>query len=229
MRELRYALKQTLPVLCGYMVLGIAYGLSMHEAGYAWYWSMLISITVFAGSAQFALIGMLGGNILSAAVTVLSINSRMLFYGISLIEHFRPLNKGSRFYAIFSLSDETYSLLCGNKTPEQLNDKRVVLLMGLLDQSYWVLGSLIGGLLGQALPFSTAGVDFAMTALFTVILVEQWLSAKSKLPALIGLFFALVSLLLFGPQKFLLPALIAIVLSLFALRSQITGKEEATK
>lgn len=229
MRELRYALKQTLPVLCGYMVLGIAYGLSMHEAGYAWYWSALISITVFAGSAQFALIGLLGGNILSAAVTVLSINSRMLFYGISLIERFRPLNKSSRFYAIFSLSDETYSLLCGGKTPEHLNDKKVVLLTGLLDQLYWVLGSLIGGLLGQALPFSMAGVDFAMTALFTVIFVEQWLNAKSKLPALIGLFFALVSLLLFGPQKFLLPALIAIVLTLFLLRSQITGKEEAAQ
>lgn len=229
MQELRYALKQTLPVLCGYMVLGIAYGLSMHEAGYAWYWSTLISITVFAGSAQFALIGMLGGNILSAAVTVLSINSRMLFYGISLIERFRPLNQGSRFYAIFSLSDETYSLLCGGKTPEHLSDKKVVLLTGLLDQSYWVLGSLIGGLLGQALPFSTAGVDFAMTALFTVIFVEQWLNTKSKLPALIGLFFALLSLFIFGPQKFLLPALIAIVLTLFLLRSQITGKEETAK
>lgn len=226
MRELRYALKQTLPVLCGYMVLGIAYGLSMHEAGYAWYWSTLISIFVFAGSAQFALIGLLGGNILSAAITVLSINSRMLFYGISLIDRFRPLKKTSHFYAVFSLSDETYSLLCGGKTPEHLDDKKVVFLTGLLDQSYWVLGSLIGGLLGQALPFDMTGVDFAMTALFTVIFVEQWLSAKSKLPALIGLCFALVSLLIFGAQRFLLPALIAIVLALFLLRNQITRKEE---
>lgn len=226
MRELRYALKQTLPVLCGYVVLGIAYGLSMHEAGYNWPWTLLISICVFAGSSQFALIGMLGGNILSAAITVLSINSRMLFYGISLIERFRPLKKGSKFYAIFSLSDETYSLLCGAKTPDHLDDKKVVVLMGLLDQSYWVLGSLIGALLGQALPFDMTGVDFAMTALFTVIFVEQWLSAKSKLPAIIGLGFALISLLILGPQNFLLPALIAIVLTLFLLRNQITRREE---
>lgn len=226
MRELRYALKQTLPVLCGYMVLGIAYGLSMHEAGYAWYWSVLISILVYAGSAQFALIGLLGGSIFSAAATVLSINSRMLFYGISLIERFLPLKKRQKAYAIFSLSDETYSLLCGGKTPAHLDDKKVVMLMGLLDQGYWVLGSLIGGILGHALPFDMTGVDFAMTALFTVIFVEQWLSAKSRLPALIGLGFSVISLLLFGPQKFLLPALIAIVLALFLLRSTITRKEE---
>ncbi len=227
MRELRYALKQTLPVLCGYMVLGIAYGLTMHEAGYGFLWSVIISIFVYAGSAQFALIGLLGGSILSAAVTVLSINSRMLFYGISLIDRFRPLKKGGKFYAVFSLSDETYSLLCGAKTPEHLNDKKVILFTGLLDQGYWVLGSLIGGLLGHALPFDMTGVDFAMTALFTVIFVEQWLSAKSKLPALIGLVFSLVSLLLFGAQNFLLPALIAIVLSLFLLRHKITEKEAA--
>ena len=225
MRELRYALKQTLPVLCGYLVLGIAYGLSMHEAGYGFIWSVVISILVYAGSAQFALIGLLSGDILSAAVTVLSINSRMLFYGISLIERFRPLKNSQKLYAIFSLSDETYSLLCGAKTPEHLNDKKVVLLTGLLDQIYWILGSLIGGLLGRALPFDMTGVDFAMTALFTVIFVEQWLSAKSKLPALIGLSFALISLLLFGAQHFLLPALIAIVLSLFLLRSRIEPQE----
>lgn len=227
MRELRYALKQTLPVFCGYMVLGIAYGLSMHEAGYNFLWSVIISIFVFAGSAQFALIGLLGGDVISAAITVLSINSRMLFYGISLIERFRPLKKSSKFYAIFSLSDETYSLLCGAKTPGHLDDKKVILLTGLLDQGYWVLGSLIGGLLGHALPFDMTGVDFAMTALFTVIFVEQWLGAKSKLPALIGLSFALLSLMLFGAQNFLLPALIAIVLSLFLLRNQITRKEAA--
>lgn len=226
MREFRYALRQTLPVLCGYMVLGIAYGLSMHEAGYSWPWSLLCSVLIFAGSAQFALIGMLGGSLFSAAVTVLSINSRMLFYGISLIGRFRTLKKTGRLYAMFALSDETYSLLCGGKTPEHLDDKKVVLLISLLDQSYWVLGSVIGGLLGQALPFDTTGVDFAMTALFTVILVEQWLNAKSRLPALIGLVFALVFLLLLGPEKFLLPALIAIVLTLFLLRSRISRKEE---
>lgn len=227
MRELRYVFKQTLPVLCGYMVLGIAYGLSMHEAGYNWLWTLLISLFVYAGSAQFALIGMLGGNILSAAVTVLSINSRMLFYGISLIERFRPLKKGSKFYAIFSLSDETYSLLCGTKPPEHLDDKKVVFLTGLLDQSYWVLGSLLGALLGQALPFDMTGVDFAMTALFTVIFVEQRLTAKSKLPTVIGLCFSLLFLLILGPQSFLLPALIAIVLTLFLLRNPIERKEAA--
>ena len=210
MREFRYALKQTLPVFCGYMVLGIAFGLSMHEAGYNWLWSMLSSTVVFAGSLQFTLIGMLGGNLLDVAITSLSVNCRMLFYGISLIERFRPLKK-SKLYAMFALSDETYSLLCGAQTPEGLSDKKVVLWMSLLDQSYWILGSAIGGLMGQALPFDMTGVDFAMTALFIVF---------------IGLGYALLSLLVFGPANFLLPALIAIVFTLFLLRDVIENKEE---
>ena len=225
MREFRYALKQTLPVFCGYMVLGIAFGLSMHEAGYNWLWSMLSSTVVFAGSLQFTLIGMLGGNLLDVAITSLSVNCRMLFYGISLIERFRPLKK-SKLYAMFALSDETYSLLCGAQTPEGLSDKKVVLWMSLLDQSYWILGSAIGGLMGQALPFDMTGVDFAMTALFTVIFVERWQASKSRLPAFIGLGYALLSLLVFGPANFLLPALIAIVFTLFLLRDIIENKEE---
>lgn len=225
MRELKYALKQTLPVFCGYMVLGIAFGLSMHEAGYNWLWSVLSSTVVFAGSLQFTLIGMMNGSLLDVAVTSLSVNCRMLFYGLSLIERFRPLKK-SKLYAIFALSDETYSLLCGAATPAGLSDKKVVFLTCLLDQLYWILGSAVGGLMGQALPFDMTGIDFAMTALFTVIFVERWQASNSRLPAFIGLAYALISLFVFGPSNFLLPALIAIVFTLFLLRDIIENKEE---
>jgi len=207
------------------MVLGAAYGLSMHQAGYGWLLSALCSILIFAGSFQFALIGLLSGGILPAVITAFSVNSRMLFYGLSLIDRFKALKK-HRIYGIFTLTDETYSLLCGAKTPDDLRDEKVILYISALDHLYWISGSVLGGLLGQALPFDMTGVDFAMTALFTVIFVEQWLSAKTHIPAAAGLFFALVSLLVFGPERFLLPALIAIVLTLFLMRPMITAREE---
>lgn len=224
MREFKYALRQTLPVFFGYMVLGIAFGLSMYEAGYNWLWSALSSTVVFAGSLQFALIGLMNGSLLDVAVASLSINCRMLFYGLSLIERFRPL-KRSRLYAIFALSDETYSLLCGTATPKGLSDRKVIFFTSLLDQGYWILGSIVGGLLGQALPFDLTGVDFAMTALFTIIFIERWQAARCRLPAFIALGYALLSLLIFGPAHFLLPALIAIVFTLFLLRNIIEKKE----
>lgn len=226
MREFKYALKQTLPVFCGYMVLGIAFGLSMHQAGYSWVWSVLSSTIVFAGSLQFTLIGMLGSSLLDVAITALSINCRMMFYGLSLIERFRPLKK-SKPYAILALSDETYSLLCGAETPQGLSDKKVILFTGLLDHLYWILGSAAGSLMGQALPFDLTGVDFAMTALFTVLFVERWRASKTPIPACIGFVYALISLLIFGTEHFLLPALVAIVLTLFLLRDFITQKEES--
>ena len=223
MAEFRFSLRQTVPVLCGYLFLGIAFGLLLQQAGYAWPWALLISGIVYAGSMQFVLVGMLGGgfaSLLSVALTTLSVNSRHLFYGLSFLDTFRQMGK-ARTYMIFSLTDETYSLLCGVAIPPQLDARRVRLWMSALDHSYWVAGSVAGAALGSVIPFDLTGIDFAMTALFVVIFVDQWRTAQSHLPAGIGLAFGLIWLVVLGPDRFLLPALVCTVLALMVCRGRL--------
>lgn len=216
MRELRYAFRQTVPVLCGYLFLGLAFGLLLQQAGYGWPWAVLTSVIVYAGSMQFVLVGLLGGgfaSLLSVALTTLSVNSRHLFYGLSFLETFRKMGR-AKPYMIFSLTDETYSLLCSLQPPKELDADRVRLYIALLDHAYWVAGSAAGAILGSVLPFDLTGIDFAMTALFVVIFVDQWRGAKSRLPAVAGLGFGLLWLVVLGPDRFLLPALVCTVLVL---------------
>lgn len=227
MKSFQFAFKQTIPVMFGYLFLGAAYGILLQKAGFNAIWAFFTSLFIYAGSMQFVLVGFLSGGIsfLSAAVTTLSVNGRQIFYGISFLEKFKEMGK-VRPYMIFSLTDETYSLLCGVKVPEDCDENRVFFLMSLLDQCYWITGSVLGALLGGLLAFDTSGIDFAMTALFVVIFTEQWLSAKSHLPALIGLLCGGVSLALLGPSRFLLPALILTTALLILLKQTINGKEE---
>lgn len=227
MKSLRFALRQTVPVLCGYLFLGIAFGILLQQAGFHFIWAFCISLFVYAGSLQFVLVSFLGGglSLLSVALTCLSVNCRHMFYGISFIEKFREMGP-LRPYMIFSLTDETYSLLCGTKVPEDCDEHRVLFLMSLLDQCYWIAGSVIGALAGEILPFDATGIDFAMTALFVVIFVEQWLSAKNHMPALIGFLCGSLCLSLLGPDRFLLPSLIFAVAFLI-LWKQTARKEEA--
>ncbi len=227
MKEFRFAFKQTIPVLCGYIFLGIAFGLLLQQAGYNFIWAFLISTFVYAGSMQFVLISFLGSGIglLSVVLMTLSVNSRHMFYGISFIDKFK--NMGKRYpYMVYSLSDETYSLLCGTNVPENMNENNVLFLISLLDQIYWVAGSVIGAALGSIIPFDITGIDFAMTALFVVIFVEQWLSGKSHFPAVFGFISGLICLIVFGPNKFILPSLIICVLGL-TIWGKINNYKEA--
>lgn len=228
MRELRYAFRQTVPVLCGYLFLGLAFGLLLQQAGYGWPWAVLTSVIVYAGSMQFVLVGLLGGgfaSLLSVALTTLSVNSRHLFYGLSFLETFRKMGR-AKPYMIFSLTDETYSLLCSLQPPKKLDADRVRLYIALLDHAYWVAGSAAGAILGSVLPFDLTGIDFAMTALFVVIFVDQWRGAKSRLPAVAGLGFGLLWLVVLGPDRFLLPALVCTVLVLLLCRGTLQPQTE---
>lgn len=228
MRELRYAFRQTVPVLCGYLFLGLAFGLLLQQAGYGWPWAVLTSVIVYAGSMQFVLVGLLGGgfaSLLSVALTTLSVNSRHLFYGLSFLETFRKMGR-AKPYMIFSLTDETYSLLCSLQPPKELDADRVRLYIAMLDHAYWVAGSAAGAILGSVLPFDLTGIDFAMTALFVVIFVDQWRGAKSRLPAVAGLGFGLLWLVVLGPDRFLLPALVCTVLVLLLCRGTLQPQTE---
>lgn len=228
MRELRYAFRQTVPVLCGYLFLGLAFGLLLQQAGYGWPWAVLTSVIVYAGSMQFVLVGLLGGgfaSLLSVALTTLSVNSRHLFYGLSFLETFRKMGR-AKPYMIFSLTDETYSLLCSLQPPKELDADRVRLYIALLDHAYWVAGSAAGAILGSVIPFDLTGIDFAMTALFVVIFVDQLRGAKSRLPAVAGLGFGLLWLVVLGPDRFLLPALVCTVLVLLLCRGTLQPQTE---
>ncbi|WP_394963388.1 AzlC family ABC transporter permease [Candidatus Allofournierella excrementigallinarum] len=223
----RFALRQSLGVLFGYVFLGTAFGILLRQAGFGALWALAFSGLVYAGSLQFVLAGFLAAptSLPTVALMSLFINARHLFYGLSFIERFRSMGK-KRPYMIFSLTDETYSVLCGmDETPAGVDKNGAMFLAALLDQLYWVAGSLLGTLAG-GLPLDFTGIDFSMTALFLVIFLEQWRGAKSHLPALLGLGCGAAFLLALGPDHFLPPALCATVALLLLARPVLSREKE---
>ena len=226
--NIKYAFIKSVPVMCGYIFLGIAYGILVSQSGFNALWALGMSLFVYAGSAQFVMVPLMSASasLLTMAVTILFVNCRHLFYGLSFIESFSKLK--SRPYMIFSLTDETYSVLCGCRNEDPGEERRSAWpLIALFDQFYWVLGSVLGALLGQVLPFDMTGIDFAMTALFVVILVDQVRNniKKGGPCAFCGLLTATICLYIFGSSNFLLPTLI-ITLILVALMASKEEKHE---
>lgn len=213
---LRSALLDTLPVLSGYVVLGIGFGLLLKSSGFGILHAFLMSLCIYAGSMQYVAVGLFtgGASLITVAVTTLMVNARHLFYGISMLDTYKNVGK-RKPYLIFALTDETYSLVCGNAPhiPDG-QKKNYFLLVSLLNHSYWVIGSVLGAAVGTLLQFNTEGVEFAMTALFLTVMVEQWLSTKSHGPAIIGLASSILCLLIFGSGSFLIPAMVLIALFL---------------
>ena len=199
------AVKLTIPVMCGYLFLGTAFGATLAQAGFGPAWALMMSGLVYAGSLQFVMVPLMasGAALGTVALTALMVNARHLFYGVSYIERFRRMG-WLRPYMVFSLTDETYSVFCGLNGEES---DGVMLRVALYDQLYWVTGSVIGALLAQQLPFDLTGIDFSMTALFIVICVERALNRADRLPLAAGGACAVVFLLLLGPDAFLAPAL----------------------
>ena len=223
-RSLAAAFPVTVPVLMGYLAIGIAFGLMLQEIGYNFIWAFFMSLTIYAGSGQYLGVSLLASaaTLGTVAVMTLLINFRHLVYGLSMLEKFRGMGL-RKFYMIFSLTDETYALLSSTQAPIGVDPKNFYFAIALLDQSYWILGSVIGAVAGALLPIDTTGIDFAMTALFVVIAVDQWRAYKRHLPALLGGAVTIVSLALVGPENMLLPALGVIVLVLLILRERLDG------
>lgn len=223
---LKHAFYKSLPVLAGYLVLGMGFGILLHQAGYGVLWAFSMSAFIFAGSMQYVGVGLLSGgaSILTTVLTTLMVNARHLFYSISMIHPYK--NAGKRKpYLVFALTDETYSLLCDGKAPEGIDINEYRFFVTFFNHIYWVTGSVLGSLLGAVLPISTAGIEFAMTALFIASFTEQWLTAKDHIPALTGLLSTLLCLILFGAEHFLIPAMLLITLMLLLLRNRKGAKE----
>ena len=213
--------------MAGYLVLGSGFGILMADKGYSFWWPALMSFVVYAGSLQFVAVNLLASmaSPVSTALMSIMVNARHLFYGISMLDKYKAMEKG-RIYSIFALTDETYSLVCSVQIPEGVNEHGYYFLISLMNQCYWVAGSLIGGLLGNLMSFNTDGIDFAMTALFVVMFVEQWENSKNHLPAISGIVITVCCLLVFGTDYFLIPSMILIATALLALRNKIETKEE---
>lgn len=222
----RLAFRASLPVMAGYLVLGMGFGVLLQDRGYGFFWAFLMSLSIYAGSLQYASLDLISGgaSLITTALMTLMINARHFFYGLSMLGRYQDAGK-EKPYLIFSLTDETYSLMCA-PLPEEADPRRFRLLVSVFDHCYWVLGSAIGGLLGPILPFNTKGMDFAMTALFTVIFVEQWLSSKNHASALLGLGITAVCLAVLGPDRFVIPSMVLITLTLAALRRRLEVAED---
>ena len=219
---IKYAFKQSLPVMAGYLVLGMGFGILLKTKGYGVTWAFFMSLFIYAGSMQYVTINLLSGGatILSAALMTLMVNARHLFYGISMIERYRN-TEPYKPYLIFGLTDETYSLVCSGNVPEGVNEKKYFFLLTFLNQCYWIIGSVVGSLLGSLITFNTAGIEFSMTALFLVVFVEQWKSVKNHTGAVVGVGTSVVCLLVFGAENFLIPSMIAITVLLTVLRKKL--------
>lgn len=218
----RYAFIDSLPVMAGYVVLGMGFGILLQDKGYSWLWALLMSLTIYAGSMQYVAVDLLSGGatMLAAFLMTIMVNVRHLFYGISMLEKYNRAGK-TRPYLIFALTDETYSLVCSKQEREDMDINLYYFFVSILDQSYWITGSVVGALLGSAFHFNSAGLDFAMTALFVVIFTEQWEKEKNHLPALVGVGVSVICLLIFGASGFLIPSMIGIVILLFLLKKRM--------
>ena len=224
-RALAAAFPITVPVLMGYLSIGIAFGLMLEAAGYNVIWAFFMSLTIYAGSGQYLGVELLATGAVLSQVALLTflINFRHLVYGLSMLEKFRGMGK-RKFYMIFSLTDETYALLAGAVPPPGVRPKDFYFAVAVLDHCYWIAGSVIGSVAGALLKFDTTGVEFAMTALFLVIAVDQWRSYPRHIPAILGAGATLVCLKLVGPDTMLLPALAIIVVVLLLLRARLEEK-----
>lgn len=212
----KIAFKDSLPVLAGYLVLGFGFGIMLKAGGYGILLSFVMALTVYAGSGQYLAVGLLtgGASLFTAALTTFMVNARHIFYGITMLDRYKKLGL-RRFYLFFALTDETYSLVSRDELGVEEDQKPdYYLLLTLFDHFYWICGCVLGTVVGTLVKFDSRGIDFVLTALFVTLFIEQWMSAGKHLPALIGVFSTVVSLVIFGKDNMLIPAMILIALLL---------------
>lgn len=218
----KQAFISSLPVMAGYIVLGMGFGILLQDKGYTWPWALLMGVTIYAGSMQYVAVDLLaaGASLISVVLMTVMVQIRHLFYGITLLKKYEKAGK-YKPYMIFGLTDETYSLVSRPELPENVDEFKYYFYLTMMNHSYWIIGDVLGVVVGSSFAFNSAGVDFAMTALFVVIFVEQWESAKSHLPAITGIVITAICRLLFDADTFLIPSMIGITAALFLEKRQL--------
>lgn len=224
--ELKHAFKlafpHTIPVLTGFLILGIAYGVLMSSKGYPVIYSVLMSAIAFCGSMQFVAITLLTTlfNPLEAFLLSLMVNARHLFYGISMLEKYKGFGKIKNFL-IYTLCDETFSLVSSVTPPENVEKKYFYFAISFLDYSYWIIGTFLGGVLGSFITFNTTGLDFVLTALFVVLFIEQIRIKQNKVYGFLGIALGILSLILFGASNMVIPTMISVLIVLLVWRKWV--------
>ena len=228
-KALKTVFLDTVPVMTGYLFLGISFGILLQEAGYGLPWAFSMALFMYAGSAQFLSVSLLANHasILSSAIAVFLLNARHIFYGISLIDAYKDTGK-KKPYLIFALTDETYSLVTQNQPPEGMKRHTYCFLVSLFDHIYWVAGCVIGSVAGNFIPISFEGIEFVLTALFVTLFTEQWLSNKNHFPAVVGVVSTVLCLVIFGKDIFLIPSMVLIAVLLTTTRKTGKRKEDTT-
>lgn len=219
--------RYTIPVLAGYVFLGITYGILMRTSGYPAWLPVVTALIIYTGSMEFLLVGILASafNPAAAFATAVMVGARHLFYGISLLSTYQNMGP-KKFYLIYTTSDETFSIVYTTPIPDGVDKDKAYFAISFLDQMYWVAGALIGTLFGGLITFDTTGLDFVMTAMFVVILLGQWVEdgtalktmLKDHISELVGILGSLLCLIVFGPDHFIIPAMVVIFVALTLLR-----------
>ena len=211
------AFRDSIPVMAGYIVLGMGFGILLSAKGYGVLWAVAAGIIIYSGTMQFAAAEMFTGGaaLAEAAMTAAMMGARHIFYGLTMSERYKNIHGLKKAYMIFALTDETYSLVC------ESDDEDYCFLVSLFDHVYWIMGGIIGSLLGKILTFDSRGIDFALTALFVSICTEQWLNAENHYPAVIGFTASILCLVIFGAGNFLIPSMISVTVMLFVMRGRI--------
>lgn len=227
-RAFREAFPHTIPIFAGFWFLGLTYGIFMNVSGFSFWYPMLMSLTIFAGSIEFVTVNMLLGafNPLQALAMTLMINARHLFYGISMLDKFKGMG-WKKFYLIFGMCDESFSINYTADIPQDVDRGWFMFFVTALNQFYWFSGSTLGGIFGSLIHFNTEGLDFVMTAMFVVIFMEQWLKDKNHTSAILGLGISLLCLLAFGADNFIIPSMLAILAVLTFLRKPLEQSESS--
>lgn len=218
-KALKAAFPHTIPIMTGFLFLGASYGIYMNVSGFEFWYPMITSMLIFAGSVEFVTVNLLLGafNPLQAFLLALMINARHIFYGISMLDKYRGMGL-KKFYLIYGMCDESFSVNYTAKIPEDVDKGWFMFFVNLLNQIYWVAGATIGGILGGVIAFNTNGIEFVMTAMFVVIFLEQWLKEKNHIPSILGLVISVVCLILFGADKFIIPSMASMLIILTLLR-----------
>ncbi len=216
------AFPYTVPICAGFLFLGISYGFLMSSKGFPIIYPLCMSLLIFAGSMEFVTVNLLLSTFqpISAFLLALMVNARHIFYGISMLEKFKGTGK-KKWYLIFGMCDESFSINCSAKIPEGIDQGWFLFFVTLLNHIYWVSGATIGAILGNIITFHTEGIEFVLTALFLVIFLNQWMETKRHTPALIGVAASLISLLIFGPDNFMIPAMLLILAVFLAIRKRV--------
>lgn len=221
-KALKAAFPHTIPIMAGFWFLGMAYGIYMNASGFSFVYPMLMSITIFGGSLEFVAVSMLLSPFapVQTLIMALIIQARHLFYGIAMLDRFKGVG-WKKYYLIYGMCDESFSVNYSAKIPEDVDQGWFMFFVTLLNQLYWVSGSTVGGQVGSVLHFDTTGIDFVMTALFVVILLDQLLKEQKHYTACIGIFGSLLCLIVFGADNFMIPTMICIITMLTVFRKPI--------